>query len=412
MSFKKINAWLHLWLGISSGIIVVIVSLTGCIYVFEKEIRSVYEPWRFVKATEQAYLPPSALMESAQPFLGKREKPNSVVYREKGEAATVSSFDRKKGKFTSIYLNPYTGEVQHKVSMNRKTGEGDFDFFRFVLDGHRALWLPYDIGRPIVGVAVLTFVLILISGLILWWPKNLKKANVDKSFKIKWGASFKRVNYDLHNVFGFYSMIFLLIISLTGLVWSFEWYSKSLYWVTSAGKSLPEHRQPSSDTTNLAEFEVSSVDKIYASLKNKENEGIFLSIPKKKEDVISATLYLRAGTFYKADNYYYDQITLKELKGTGPFAGNYADASGADKLRRMNYDIHIGAILGIPGKVIAFFVSLVSASLPITGFMVWLGRKKKKKKKPATGTGRTGTVKRSPNLTITPQATAAMQANS
>ncbi|MBS1566334.1 MAG: PepSY domain-containing protein, partial [Bacteroidetes bacterium] len=71
--------------------------------------------------------------------------------------------------------------------------------------------------------------------------------------------------------------------------------------------------------------------------------------------------------------------TLAELKGTGVYATKYADAKVGDKIYRMNYDIHVGAIAGLPGKIIAFFVSLVCASLPVTGFIIWWGKKKRKK---------------------------------
>ena len=128
----------------------------------------------------------------------KKKKPEAGAGRGRG------------GVFTSVYMNPYTGEILKVKSASR--GESP-DFFRFMLNGHRALWLPYTIGRPIVGVAVLIFVVLLLSGLVLWWPVKWIKSIRDKSFKIKWDASFKRVNYDMHNVFGFYSMIFLLFIS-------------------------------------------------------------------------------------------------------------------------------------------------------------------------------------------------------
>jgi len=55
----------------------------------------------------------------------------------------------------------------------------------------------------------------------------------------------------------------------------------------------------------------------------------------------------------------------------------------ADKIVRMNYDIHVGAVLGLPGKFLAFFASLVAASMPVTGFCIWWGRRKKKKPTPA-----------------------------
>ena len=56
------------------------------------------------------------------------------------------------------------------------------------------------------------------------------------------------------------------------------------------------------------------------------------------------------------------------------------EAGFADQLAMLNYDMHVGVALGLPGKILAFFVSLICASLPVTGFMVWLNKKKKSKK--------------------------------
>lgn len=432
-------AWLHLWLGLASGIIVVIVSLTGCIYVFEHEIKDFIEDWRFVKPQEQAYLMPSELVTIADKAM-KGKHATSVTFGGKEDAAIVGYFTEKKGDskskdekgregkgehkrgegkekqgdvaksysekgngngknkekgkeekskrrrggiFTSVYMNPYTGEVLNIKSVSR--GESP-DFFRFILNGHRALWLPYDIGRPIVGVAVLIFVFLLISGIVLWWPTKWIKSIRDKSFKIKFSASFKRLNYDLHNVLGFYSMIFLLFISVTGLVWSFGWWSKSLYWVTSGGKPLTENREsPKSDTTNIKVFNVTTVDQVLLDLKkqNPQAAGIMVSIPAKPADAIGAFVYKQKNTFYNMDRYSFDQQTLKEISIKSPFSGKYIEANIPDKIRRMNYDIHVGNVLGLTGKFLAFFASLISASLPITGFIIWWGKQKFGKKSPA-----------------------------
>ncbi len=72
-------------------------------------------------------------------------------------------------------------------------------------------------------------------------------------------------------------------------------------------------------------------------------------------------------------------LTGAELLATGSYAGTFKDAKLADKIVRMNYDIHVGAVLGIPGKLLAFFGSLIAASLPVTGFIIWWGRRKKTK---------------------------------
>lgn len=426
--FKRIMAWLHLWLGLASGIIVVIVSLTGCIYVFENEIKDFIEDWRFVEPQEKAFLLPSQLVSIADKKM-KDKKATSVTFGAKDEAAIVGYFVEKKeegergerkkdlakneiekaksetktqrkagekgkgekrkggrrqGTFISVYMNPYTGDILNVKTFSR--GESP-DFFRWILNGHRALWLPYDIGRPIVGVAVLIFVVLLISGIVLWWPTKWIKSIIDKSFKIKWDASFKRVNYDMHNVFGFYSCIFLFFIAVTGLVWSFGWWSKSLYWVTSGGKPLVENREsPKSDTTHVAAFNITTADKVLLNLRkeNPQAAGILISIPAKPADPIGAFVYKQRHTFYNMDRYNFDQQTLKEISIKTPFSGKYIEANIPDKIRRMNYDIHVGSVLGLTGKIIAFLASLISASLPITGFIIWWGKQKFGKKKPAT----------------------------
>lgn len=437
--FKRVMAWLHLWLGLASGIIVVIVSLTGCIYVFENEIKDFIEDWRFVKPQEKAFMLPSQLVTIADKKM-KDKHATSVTFGEKDEAAIVGYFVEKKeegsksgrergerkrddkrknfaknesvkaksdlktqpnekgkekgkkgkggrrsGTFISVYMNPYTGEILNVKTFSR--GESP-DFFRWILNGHRALWLPYDIGRPIVGVAVLIFVFLLISGIVLWWPTKWIKSIIDKSFKIKWDASFKRVNYDLHNVFGFYSCIFLFFISVTGLVWSFGWWSKLLYWVTSGGTPLTENREsPKSDTTNVKAFNITTADKVLLNIKkeNPQAAGIMISIPSKPADPIGAFVYKQRHTFYNMDRYSFDQQTLKEISIKTPFSGKYMEANIPDKIRRMNYDIHVGSVLGLTGKIIAFLASLISASLPITGFIIWWGKQKfGKKKTPAS----------------------------
>lgn len=50
----------------------------------------------------------------------------------------------------------------------------------------------------------------------------------------------------------------------------------------------------------------------------------------------------------------------------------------ADRLFKMNYDIHTGGIFGLAGKIFAFLISLLIASLPVTGTLIWWGRKKEK----------------------------------
>ena len=85
------------------------------------------------------------------------------------------------------------------------------------------------------------------------------------------------------------------------------------------------------------------------------------------------------GLYYDSDYRFFDQNTLEEIESNAIF-GKYKDAKFADKIIRMNYDIHVGAIGGIVGKIIAFIISLITASLPVTGILLWYGKKIKRKK--------------------------------
>lgn len=381
--FRRINDWLHLWLGLFSGIIVFIVSITGCFYAFQQEIKDAVEPWRFVEARNEAFVPPSVLLDTAKAHM-PGAKPTGLTYSNEEGAAAVGyhTFEEGKEAFSVVFLDPYTGEFLKKLQTE---GNEEFDFFHFILDGHRALWLPYNIGRPIVGIATLVFVILLISGLIMWWPKKWNKSAYKKSFNIRWNGSFKRVNYDLHNVLGFYTLIFAFIIAVTGLVWSFKWFEDSLYYITSAGETKAEHVHPHSDVsrTELAGNDsIPVLDRAWYKVLSQEPDaqGMYMTpILEHPDDAIEIIAYQDSGSWYNRNEYFFDRYTLERYRTDDDV---YVDASFADQLSLLNYDIHVGAVWGLPGKILAFLVSLVSASLPVTGFLVWWNKKKKKAKAP------------------------------
>jgi uncharacterized iron-regulated membrane protein len=365
--FKKIIGFGHLWLGLIVGILIMFLGITGCMLAFEKEIVEITQPFRFVKEEQRPMAPPSVLIAAAQAKMKKQ--PKGIEYPGPGRAAVVGYYD--EDNYILAFLNPYTAEVLNVRDMNR-------DFFRIVTNGHFYLWLPPTIGQPIVASATLIFVIMLITGIILWWPKN--KAARKQRFSFRFNVSFKRLNYDMHNVLGFYASWFAIFIAVTGLVWGFEWFSKSLYYVTSGGKILPEHVHPVSDTSLAKNAMANPENQLYYQLNTRVKRGESLSIymANEKTDALEGAINHRPGTYYNTDYYHYDRYTLKELPATGVYAGKFNRASIADKIQRMNYDIHVGAVLGIPGKILAFCVSLICASLPVTGFLIWKGRRKKK----------------------------------
>lgn len=358
---KKLNAWLHLWLGLASGIVVVVLGITGCILVFEQEIKSFSSPWLFAeKPAGGVILSPSKIYQSVKNQLPHKEIHSLWYHGENRSAAVTINTD------STVYVNPYTAKVITVVHHE--------DFFEFIDDGHRRLWLPDKIGKQVIGWSTFIFFILLITGLILWWPKKWNKAGKDQSFKIKWKARFKRLNYDLHNVLGFYSMLFVLIMAITGLIMSFSWFNKGVYWLTGGVGN------PSKQTTEVFNAApgtmLKSVDLVWLKVKNTialyNKDQIIVSFPDEPDEAIYACTDMING--YWRD-LYFNPTTLQLTQSAGK---PLAQLAFADQVRKLNYSLHVGAFAGLPSKIIFFFASLICASLPITGFYIWWGKKKKK----------------------------------
>lgn len=366
MTFKKINAWLHLWLGLASGIVVFVMGITGCVLVFKVEINELSSPWFHAKnSTGGEILPPSVLYKAVEKAIPNREI-ESVWYHGQNKTAHFRLHEMD----STVYVNPYTAEIVAIAQTN--------NFFHFFEDGHYYMWLPNDIGHQVTGWGTFIFFLLLISGLILWWPKNLKKSNVNKSFKIRWQAKFKRINYDLHNVLGFYTIIISIIFAFTGLIMSFAWFNNGVFWL--AGGQKKERIQAVSDTTGNPKSDMLiQVDKAWKKgvfeIGEHHTDEIIVNFPEKASEAIYLCVDMYKGTWRDV---YLDQHTLKELPASNK---RLRDEDLASWIRRSNYGLHVGEIGGITTKIIYFLASLICASLPITGFYIWWGRKKKSKKK-------------------------------
>lgn len=368
VTIRKVIGKVHLWLGLGSGLVVFIVAITGCVYAFQKEIQDLTQPFRFVEKQSAGFLPPSVLKAEAEKHLPDKHM-HAIQYFGPERAAMVIYYSGNPAYYYLIYINPYTAEVLEVRDM-------DNDFFAFVLKGHFYLWLPPQIGKPVVASSTLVFVCLLISGLILWWPR--RKKDVKQRLTIKWNARWRRVNYDVHSVLGFYAHVIALILALTGLVWGFEWFAQGWYRVAGGEKSL-QYAEPLSDTTMANINDVPSIDRVYAEMKKlyPTAEAIEVHIPVGKESVVAANANHGDGTYWQLDYRYFDQYTLKKI-AVDHLYGRFQDATVADRIMRMNYDIHTGAILGFAGKLLVFCASLICASLPVTGVYLWLGRRKKR----------------------------------
>ncbi len=372
MSVKKIVGKIHLWLGLLSGIVVLWLGISGCILAFEKEISNATQPYRFVKNPEGKYLSPTILKDSADNHLNGK-KTVTIEYLGIHNAALAYYYD--DSTYVQIFINPFTGRVQKVKNMKK-------DFFRVITMGHYELWLG-EPGKIIVSTATLFFLLMMITGIILWWPKNKAAAKQRVAFKWRPTTKWKRKNYDLHNVLGFYMTWVAIFLAVTGLIMGFQWFAQSVYFISSGGKELPPHIHPHSDSTlATAANQTHTINTVWVQLmkQKKQDNKVGIVFPRTPVDALEGYVNHHLDTYFNSDFYHYDQYSGRELPAKGVWAGTFKEAPLSDKIRRMNYDIHIGAIGGLPGKLLAFFASLIAASLPVTGFYIWYGRRNKTKR--------------------------------
>ncbi|KXX67583.1 hypothetical protein AVL50_26345 [Flammeovirga sp. SJP92] len=276
------------------------------------------------------------------------------------------------------YIHPSTGEIIG--SSSRSTGA----FFDLMKSIHKNLLLG-KVGNHLVGISILIFVILLISGLVLWFPKNKKQWK--QGFKIKWSAKWARVVYDLHNTLGFYTFLLLLFISITGLYVSYAWVKSAV--VVSLGG------QPVLNASN-AEAMKGELSNVFASFLEESMDN---QEEKKKEANVSLNTLLKDASQrlpYKGittiqlpteDNPLY-QIT--KIKQEGIFSAVvpdhvkygkdgkfkklvlFSDQSIADQFMEVSLPLHTGEILGLSGIILYFIVTMIACSLPVTGILIWV----------------------------------------
>ena len=375
--FKKTLLFCHRWLGFISGLVVFIVSITGCIFCFQDEIQDAMYDYRHVENTGKPYVRPSQLISEVKKTYPKASPEYIYYYGAARPAAVLANLGNDN--FEYFFLNPYSG----KITYHEKSQTNFFIIVEYI---HLYLLLPPAIGTWIVGVSVIIFMVIMVTGLILWWPK--RKSDRKRSFTVKWGGRWRRVNYDLHNVLGFYATSIAMVLAITGLAIAFEPVSKGIYNTANIGKDIKyedEVSEPKSDslkTAGIANRPVVDLAFSYARQQVPAAEMFLIHNDPALSGAIGIGAYPKSMHYAKATGFEFDKYNGRLLK-----AYIYDKKSPGLKLNEMNYDIHVGQIGGLTTKIIAFLASFICASLPITGFIIWLGKRKKSKSKTLTARG-------------------------
>lgn len=395
---KKIFRKIHLWLSVPFGLIITLVCFSGAMLVFENEANEWFRrDLYYVETVKESPLPMDKLLEKVATTLTDSVSVTGVsISSDPGRAYQVSL---SKSRRASLYVDQYTGEVKGK---SERSG-----FFMFMFRMHR--WLLDSMnpgnegifwGKMIVGVSTLLLVFVLISGIVIWWPRTRKA--LKNSLKITATKGWRRFWYDLHVAGGMYALIFLLAMALTGLTWSFPWYRTAFYKVfgVEVQQRVAQGHEQKSDAqkrdTKLAAHrekkrEGNEVRKGERSGRPENNHSDMYSVtspfvywqeiydklrrqnPEYKQISISSgtasVSFNRFGNQRASDRYSFNTDN-GEFTETSLY--QHQDKSG--KIRGWIYSVHVGNWGGMFTRILTFIAALLGAALPLTGYYLWIKR--------------------------------------
>ena len=395
---KKIFRKIHLWLSVPFGLIITLVCFSGAMLVFENEVNEWFRrDLYYVETVKESPLPMDKLLEKVATTLTDSVSVTGVsISSDPGRAYQVSL---SKPRRASLYVDQYTGEVKGK---SERSG-----FFMFMFRMHR--WLLDSMnpgnegifwGKMIVGVSTLLLVFVLISGIVIWWPRTRKA--LKNSLKITATKGWRRFWYDLHVAGGMYALIFLLAMALTGLTWSFPWYRTAFYKVFGVEvqqRAAQGHEQKSDAQkrdTKLA---------VHQEKKREENEGRKGERSGRAENNHSDMYSVTSPFVYwqeiydklRRQNPEYKQISISSGTASVSFNrfGNqrasdrysfntdngeftetslYQHQDKSGKIRGWIYSVHVGNWGGMFTRILTFIAALLGAALPLTGYYLWIKR--------------------------------------
>lgn len=402
--FKKTFFQIHWFLGITAGLVLSIMGVTGAIYSYEQQILKWINTDSYtVQAQSGPKLSPAELYQHF-----KQQNPEMQINSVSLDASPTGSSTvniAKEGarRGYNMMVNPYTAEVLPEIKGR--------EFFQFIQQLHRYLTMG-PVGKQITGACALMLIFFVLSGLYLRWPK---RHSVKQWLAVKPQLKGRNFIWDLHAVVGTWVVIFYLILACTGLYWSYDWWRNGMFKVLGVERPQPEMQQgqggrggaeqgrsagesrgegagergPQSEgqRENRGEGRERGVDdtllltalnKSWAGFQNEFNDKystVTFNIPKKVDGELKLSFTDVEVQHERARNnatYNYQDaaFTLVEM---------YEDKKLNEKIMSSMLPVHRGSFFGPIYQFFAMVASLLMPLFFVTGWMLYLKRRKQKK---------------------------------
>ncbi|QTL05348.1 sulfite reductase flavoprotein subunit alpha [Aquabacter sp. L1I39] len=407
---------IHWLLGITAGIVLAVVGVTGGMLSFEHEILRALNPGVMtVESRPGGPLPPAALLDRIRAEVPERTVTALTVHADPESAARVTLAPIPGGsggpRGETRYVNPYDGTLLGPVK-----GQ---DFFRLTMQIHR--WLAAgDIGKHIVGASTIALIVLSLSGLYLRWPR--RPLQWRSWFHLNLNRGGRNLLWELHSVIGTWVLPFYLLASLTGLYWSYDWYRNALFDITGTPRPAQQGPRPAAAAPGQAAPAASGQrPAAEAAAQTSNPDAMRPAAPRGQggqgtqggqaaagggRNAGTPLDIVRLWSLFEHEVGAFNTATLRLPQGNQPLTIIYLppnpaheranntlviDPSGTVRQHRRFDDLplgqhlmgsifplHAGSYFGLPGLLLMMIASLLMPLFAVTGWMLYLDRRKKK----------------------------------
>jgi len=363
--FRLRTLWLkaHRWLGLTVGLLLVLIGLTGSVLVFDHAIDEWLNPELLLtqgsgsRQSLQAVIDAAEQSRSGNAMSVTRPRVENGVW-----SVWFSTGTKGDPKFTAVYVDPYTAEVKGE----RTWGE---DLMSWIYRLHFRLVAGW-IGGVIVGFCGLILMISVATGVYLWWPLWMNSWRA--AFAVRKGARF---NYDLHKTVGIVSTAFLFVLAFTGVYMEFPQYVKPIFTAFSEETEHPHDLKSGEEAERLP----ITADEAIAIAQRQFPDAIFDHLhPPEDEAGTYEVAFRQAGEVQKS--FGRTQVFLDQYSGEVLTIRDPRQFTAADTLLAWQFPLHSGEAFGLVGRWLVLFSGLTPAALYTTGVLMWWRRRRSRKR--------------------------------
>ncbi|MFY9270041.1 MAG: PepSY-associated TM helix domain-containing protein [Candidatus Manganitrophaceae bacterium] len=372
VTVRKLLFWIHLTAGTVAGLVILVMSLTGLLIAFEPQIvdfaeqdlRNVSPP-----GPEARRLSIEIILAKAREAFSKLP-PSGVAMRSEPASSAAVSFGREE----TIFVNPYTGDLLGKGSKTHK-------LMHEIEDWHR--WLgSREIGKPVTGICNAAFLILVVTGFYLWWPRGRSGAAFRSAVLFNPRLQGKARDRNRHLVIGFWCAPVLLVITLTGLIMSYPWANNLLYTLT--GNEPPPPVPQVVTPARSSQPPIANIDALWARAEQQAPGwvSIRLRFPQQPEAPVTAFIQER-GSWHPNPR---SQLILDPETAQVIRWEPFSEYNLGRRLRAWVRPIHTGEGIGWVGQLIVSLAAAGSALLVWTGLVMgWKRLIRRKASRSETG---------------------------